>query len=246
MTPQQASMASDSAVSTGATPVGSENSPPMPDQGQPQQQQPRSLNAEPQQASPEEQGLYNKFVSKAFILVYDKKFFPAVLKMLEGGGSPEEGLAIASSKVIARVLQTAEAAGEKLPGDVIFHGAKEIFEDLAELSRRAGIKDYSQDHDALEGAYFQALDQFRMILQQTGGINKEAAQADLAMLEKMDKDGELQSMFQNMAARDEASQSNAPSDAENPVDAASEPNGEPAQEQMTQPPKRGLMQGGAR
>lgn len=193
MKSQQAPMASNSATSAGATGVPA-NTPAGP----------RQLTSEEEAASPEEQALYDKFVSKAFMLVYDKKFFPAVLELLEGEGDPIEGLALASSKVIMRVMKAAQQAGEKLPGDVLFHGAKEVFEDLGELSRRAGIKDFSADPDALEGAYFRALDHLRILLEGSGDINREAAQADLAMLQQMDEAGDLENLFRDLAAKDEA------------------------------------------
>ncbi|MEC5323315.1 hypothetical protein [Aurantimonas sp. A3-2-R12] len=204
---------------------------PQPGQAAPQPAEPRRLTADEEQPSPEEQALYDKFVGKAFMLVYDEKFFPTVIEMLKGEGDPIEGLAVASSKVIARVMTAAKDAGQELAGDVLFHGAKEIFEDLAELSRRAGIKDFSQDPDALEGAYFRALDQFRMFLEESGGINREAAQADLAMLQQMDEAGELEGLFRDLAAKDDAGG----------------PEPEPTQQEGPQPQQRGgLMQGGAR
>ncbi|WP_147307874.1 hypothetical protein [Fulvimarina endophytica] len=176
------------------------------------------LTSEEQPASPEEQALYEKFVSKAFLMVYDKKFIPKVLEMLAGGDDPLEGLAVTASMVIARVMKAAKDAGQKLPGDVAFAGAKEIFEDLAELSRRAGIKDYSQDRDALEGAMFRTMDQLRMILEQSGDIDREAAKADLAMLQEMDQSGQLERLFMDLAQKDEAAgaQPQAPATSEAP------------------------------
>lgn len=222
MNPQQAPMASEGDAST--------------DTGMPAEKPvgPRQLTAESEPASPEEQALYEKFVSKAFMLVYDKKFFPTVLDLLQGEGDPIEGLALASSKVIARVMKAAQQGNEKLPGDVLFHAAKEVFEDLAELSRRAGIKDFSADPDALEGAYFRALDHLRIILEGTGDINREAAQADLAMLQQMDEAGELENLFRDLAMKDEAAGGGSQQEA--PM----------AQDEAAAPQRGGLMPKGAR
>lgn len=170
--------------------------------------QPRTLTADAQQATPEEQELYEQFVSKAFMLVYDEKFFPTVVEMLRGGDDPIEGLAVAASTVIARVLTAAKDAQADLPGDVAFHAGKEVFEDLAELSRQAGIHDFSADPDAFEGAYFRTLDRLRQTLEGTGDINKEAAEADLAMLQQMDESGELEGLFRDLASRDDAALGN--------------------------------------
>lgn len=206
----------------------------------PAAQQPRALTADEQQASPEEQELYDRFVGRAFLLVYDPQFFPKVVDMLAGEGDPMEGLARITATVVLRVMKAAEQAGQKLPGDVIFHGAKEIFEDLAELSRRAGIFDFSQDEDALEGAYFRALDHARMMMEGEGGIDQKSAQADLDMLQKMDADGELEGLFRDLASRDAAGGPGATDE--------EEPTGEPAEEEPApEPPARGrgLMPKGA-
>lgn len=157
----------------------------------------------PQQASPEEQELYNQFVAKAMELTYDPKFMPKVVAMLEGEGDPQEGLAKAAALIIARVATSAEKAGIKLTGDVLFHAGTEVFEDLAELSKEAGIKDYSQDPDALEGAYFRTLDQFRVMMQESGRLNPQTAQKEMAMLEQMDANGELERMLRGLAEQDE-------------------------------------------
>jgi len=196
-------------------------------------QGPSGISTEPQQASAEEQDLYNRFVSKAFMLIYDEKFLPKAVDMLAGEGDPKEGLARLTSSVVVRIMKAAKESGAELGGDVLFHGAKEIFEDLAELSRVSGVFDYSQDPDALEGAYFRALDHFRMTLQEGGEIDQPAAQADLDMLQKMDAEGKLEGMFLDLAARDGASASAGEEEAEEvPEGAETE---EPA------PRKRGLM-----
>lgn len=168
-----------------------------------------TLDGDMQPASPEEQAIYNQFVGRAMLMIYDKKMLPKVIDMLDGGasdgqdGDPMEGLARATALVVGRVAHAADKAGQKLPGDVLMHAGKEIFEDLAELSRVAKIKDYSKDPDALEGALFRAMDQFRMMLQGAGRLNTGAAQADMTKLEQMDKSGELEAMLRGLAAKDD-------------------------------------------
>jgi hypothetical protein len=201
-------------------------------------QAPVGLSADAQQASPEEQELYDRFVSKAFMLIYDDGFLPKAVDMLGGEGDPMEGLARLTSTVVMQVMKAAQAGGQDLPGDVIFHGAKEVFEDLADLSRQAGVFDYSQDPDKLEGAYFRALDHFRMALQGEGGINEEAAKADLDMLQKMDADGELEGFFMKLAEGDAAAAGPA-AGAEAPAD------GPPADAPPAPPKGAGLMPKGA-
>jgi len=186
------------------------NDPAMPPtEGDPAMQEPPAEQvpdqpAGDQQASPEEQKLYEDFVAHGLLLVYSNpKMFGQVVKMLEGGGEPQEGLARATALVVARVLSAAEKAQQQIPGDVVFHAGKEIFEDLAELSGRAGIKDYGEDQDALEGAFFKAADQLRTMLQESGKIDQQAAASDMERLQQMDQSGELQKMFEDLAAKDD-------------------------------------------
>lgn len=177
---------------------------------------PTAPPSEPQQASPEEQELYTRFVSKAFSLIYDKEFFPQVTAMLEGEGDPAEGLARTTAMVVVRVVSAAREGGQDMPGDVLFHAAKEVFEDLADLSGRARIKDYGADQDALEGAFFRAMDALRIELAGSGFIDQAAAEADLAELQRMDQAGELEGLFRGLAERDDAGRSPPPSDEPEP------------------------------
>lgn len=179
-----------------------------PPQGDPAMQEPAPEQVPDQasqgmQASPEEQKLYEDFVAHGMLLVYSPKMFEQVVKMLEGGGEPQEGLARATALVVARVLAAAEKGQQQIPGDVVFHAGKELFEDLAELSGRAGIKDYGEDQDALEGAFFKAADQLRTMLQESGKLDQEAASSDMQRLQQMDESGELQAMFESLAAKDD-------------------------------------------
>ncbi len=163
------------------------------------EQESGGLPGESQQATPEEQQLYDRFVAKAMDLTYTKEFMPQVLGMLQGEGDPIEGLARATALIVTRVADAAEQAGQKLPGDVLLHGGTEVLEDLAELSKEAGIKDFSEDPDALEAAYFRGLDQVRTMMQDSGKIDQASAQKDMAQLEEMDKRGELEGLFSGLA-----------------------------------------------
>lgn len=155
-----------------------------------------------QKASPEEQALYDQFVGEAFNMIYDKRMLPGVLEMLRGGGDPVGGLATAAAQVTAKVYASAQKAVQKIPPDVLLHAGTEIYEDLADLSKTAGIKDFSQDKDAFEGGYFRALDEFRVMMQKSGMTDQAGAQQDLARLQEMDKDGSLEQMMMGLAEKD--------------------------------------------
>lgn len=153
-------------------------------------------------ATPEEQEQYDMFVAQAYNLIYDEKMMPQVVEMLKGEGDPIEGLARTASMIISRVRASAIEGGMELSGDVLLHAGTEVLEDLAELSKEAGVKDYTQDPDALEAAYFRALDIFRMELQENGELDPQANQADLELLAQMDEAGELETVFSNLANED--------------------------------------------
>lgn len=156
------------------------------------------------QASPEEQALYERFIARAYDLVYSQEVMPKVLALLGGGGDPVEGLASATAMVIGRVLGAAEAAGQNIPGDVLLHAGTAVFEDLASLAVTAGIADFDQDRDKLETAYFRALDMVRTTLQESGKMDQASAKADLDQLMAADQDGRLEQMFRGLADQDRA------------------------------------------
>ena len=201
------------------TQMGAEMQPVQPDD---MQMQP--MTGEGQHAGPEEQQAYNTFVAQAWNVVYDERMFPQVLEMLKGEGDPMEGLARTAAMVIAKVAQSAEEAGKPIPSDVGLHAGTEVFEDLAELSKEAGIKDYSEDPDALEGAYFRTLDHVRVMMQEAGKIDPAHAQEEMGRLMQMDESGELEQMLTQYA------QTN--------------PRGAQKPREEEKPAPRGLMSGG--
>jgi len=162
------------------------------------------------QATPEEQEQADHLVGKALQLIYSDGMFEQVVDMLEGGagegaeGDPGRGFAMATDMIVARGGQEAEDAGEQINPDVAHAAFGDILEELAEVSRRGKIKDYSQDKDALESAYFQALDLYRERLQGAGVIDQEHAKGDMSKLEEMDKNGQLERIMRDLAANDRA------------------------------------------
>lgn len=174
---------------------------PAPQSGMPVQTtgQAPDVSGELQQATPEEQSQYEHFVAKSLDLIYDQAVIAKTVESLKGGGDPIAGLANVSSLVVARVAIGAEKAGEQLSGDVVLHAGTRVFEDLADLSAEFGILDFSQDRDAMESAYYQALDNVRTMMDQAGRINTAAAQADMEKLVQLDQSGQLENLFRALA-----------------------------------------------
>jgi hypothetical protein len=178
------------------------------------------------EASPEEQAQYEQFVARAMTFIYSDKMRPVIKQMLAGGapemdamqpgteeqpapqqpegGKPIEGLAQAAALVTGRVALAAEKKGGKLSGDVVFQAGRSIVEELAEYSMRLGIKDYSQDPKALEGAFYLALDEFRMLMTQAGRANPETFKPDMDRLMQMNESGEFENMLRGLAKADSA------------------------------------------
>jgi hypothetical protein len=125
-------------------------------------------------------------------------------------GDPVQGLATATDMVVARVANAAEQGGEQLQPDVVYHAGADILEELAEISRRAKIKDYSNDADSLERAWFSALDMFRERLQQAGEVDQGDAQGGLDRLVQMDQNGTLDKIMRDLAASDSAGPAGGP------------------------------------
>lgn len=178
--------------------------------GEPEQN-PDNLVADPmgvQQASPEEQAQYDQFVQTAMQLIYDESIKDTLIDMLDGaqgsdGGNPAEGLAMATVMVVGRVKQVAEQAGEQIDKVVLFHAGTEIMGQLADISRDAGIKDYGEDHQALQAAYFRAIDMYIDQARKAGEVDDAAAAQDLQRLLKADSDGQLEQIMMQLANDDE-------------------------------------------
>lgn len=187
----------------------------------PDQQQPEDQTPAANQASPEEQQVYDQYVGRAMQLIYDRSFFPHLVDMLHGGAEkgqqaandngmsgPQAGLAHAAVMVLQRVGSAAKEAGQTISPDVVLHGGAEVFSQLAEISDRAGISDYANDKDALEGAFFAAIDLYLKQAAQSGEVDQQAAQQQLQQLQQMDQSGQLETMLRDLDAKDQGQPSN--------------------------------------
>jgi hypothetical protein len=130
--------------------------------------------------------------------------------MLSGGGDPVKGLAAATDMIVSKVAQVAEEGGQPLAPDVLYHAGAAVLEDLAEISRVGKIKDYSQDPDGLESAWFQALDLYRDRMQKSGKIDQASAKAGMDQLMQANQDGTLERIMRSLADSDGSGQAGGP------------------------------------
>ncbi len=153
-------------------------------------------------AAPAEQAQYNQFVGRAMELIYNAQMFPKIVEMLRGGsdeGSDAkgsvDGLAMATVMVLTRVVSAAKEAGQSLSPDVLLHGGSEVFAQLAEISDKAGISDYANDRDTLEGAFFRTIDMYIDQARKSGELDEAAAKQQMAQLTAMDQNGQLEQLL---------------------------------------------------
>lgn len=159
-----------------------------------------------QRATPEEEDARDRVVGRAFQLIYSEQMFPKILEQLKGSGNPQEGLARTTAMVVAKIAEAVNAKSDEVSvsPDAAMNAGIAIFEDLAELSKRAGIMDYSTNPDAFEGAFFSAVDQYRTMAMQAGDINPDDFKGDFERLQAMDQDGSLEQRIQGLAESDAA------------------------------------------
>jgi hypothetical protein len=142
--------------------------------------------------SPEEQAVYDQVVGNALKIISSPKTRGGILQALQGDGNPEEGLANAAATVAKRVIDSAEKAGMKVPGDIMLPAGQEIVEALAEVQRNAGIADL--DEKQIEGAFMRGLDLFREMAQADGTIDRATFERDFQAMAQADKAGRLDEM----------------------------------------------------
>ncbi|MFN8828843.1 MAG: hypothetical protein ACK50Q_01150 [Labrys sp. (in: a-proteobacteria)] len=195
-------------------------------------------------ASPEEQADYERLVTNAMKVVYgDGEVNPQILDTLQAGDDPIAALGEATATVVMSLIRSARKAGKELSADVLFHAGTEIFEDLANLATEAGIHDFNNDPDALEGAFFIALDRVRLMQEQDGSLDKPAAESDLQALQQEDQSGALRDRLMAMEGDDSAPQEDPDAAAEDePADEeeAPEDEDEAPKEEEEQPSPPGL------
>lgn len=149
---------------------------------------------EPQgnEASPEEQAIYDQVVNNALEVIYPKDesdLAPAIREALSAGDDPIMNLAMAAVSVVMGLVQSAKAAGQKIPGEVLFNAGSEIIELLAEAAEAFKIYDYSEED--MERALYRALDIYREQATASGDLDPETLKQDFADLKAADDAGQL-------------------------------------------------------
>lgn len=151
-------------------------------------------NSEQPNVTPQEQQQYDAFVQNGMQVLYTKdgKINPEVVKRLSTGKQHMDTLAQTSVWLVMMLEQNAKQAGTDIPDDVLMHGGRELFEQLAEIDETLGIHKFKQAE--MQGAWYQALDLYREANSDTGdrfgpdGGGEEAAQT-FSELNAADQEG---------------------------------------------------------
>lgn len=167
----------------------------QPPQAQPGPQMPAGGPAGAQEASPEEQALYNRVVAMAMMAIFDEKMIPQYLDMIQTEETPTKGIAEVSAQIAMRVYTFLQGQDMQVPGDVMLHAGMEIVENVVELVEASGQE---VPEEEAERAFYFALDRFRSMAQEQGLYTEETAQQDLAQIKQMNDDGSLERMMQEV------------------------------------------------
>ena len=107
----------------------------MQQQGMAPEQAPRPEEGEA--ATPEEQAIYDEFVTRAKTLIFDpesEEVRPQVVKMLNEGDDPKQALGQTAATIFFRVEQQAAKDGVEIPQTVKEGAGEEVFSDLAQVA----------------------------------------------------------------------------------------------------------------
>lgn len=143
--------------------------------------------------SPEEQKQYDEFVGNGMTMAYDEQMMPQIIQSLQGDGNPAEGLGNTVAMIVMRLEDSAKESGVEISGDVMYHGAVELVEQLAELGEEAGVLENTDE--LRESALYTALDVYRTTRQDQGTLPVDAISEDMNELVAADKAGTVDQML---------------------------------------------------
>lgn len=112
--------------------------------------------------TPEEQAMYDKFVTRAVAFIHGEETEGAVIEMLNQKGTPvHENVGRTASKIVQLIEQSAATAGQPVPSDVVYAAGQEIVADLLETGVEAKIFpmqiDSAEYDQALELSFLEAV-----------------------------------------------------------------------------------------
>jgi hypothetical protein len=174
---------------------------PVPAQAQPQaQQMPPVAPQEMEQGmddggvTPEEQEVYETFVSQAQLAIYTPETTASFLKVMKASSDPVSELGKFAANVAFRVVQAAQEQGVDIDDEIILQGGAEIVEVLVEVSEEGGGPNFEPDQ--VDGAFYAAADEYRSLMEGAGQVDTEGAKANMQDFAAAEQSGELEQMLQ--------------------------------------------------
>jgi hypothetical protein len=149
--------------------------------------------------APEEQDIYSEFVDKCYLVLYSPKAFKQTIDSLNATDDPKMNLANIVVVAVKHVSDSARKAGKQIPVDVLMHGGKEVMEDMADLSAKVGLHEFTPDE--LEGAVYIAMDLFREMQKADGTFDEEGAKEDVRTAMMAEREGRLDEVIPGASER---------------------------------------------
>jgi hypothetical protein len=140
-------------------------------------------------ASPEEQALYDKFVSMALLALYDDKMMPRTVAHLTRQTNKAAAVGEIAAGIFQRVYASAKQSGAEVPGDVLINAMAEIVEAVIEVSDTKAGTNFTPDQ--IDDALYKAMDVVRKMMKKSGDYTDEMKAADAAELQAMSESGEI-------------------------------------------------------
>lgn len=152
---------------------------------QPQQDVAQKPKNEASQSQMDSKEAYDVAAGQMLNFVYDDAGQKALMGMAQASGNPSEAM----SRLIARLLvtteQSARMSGQKLPPDVLFAAGMEVSAALSEVAQQNGLLDESNEAEATEAAFFDAIAMFGKEASEEA-LTEDDRQAYVAMIDQLE------------------------------------------------------------
>lgn len=158
---------------------------------------------EGEEATPEEQAMYDQVVKNAMRVISPDgdTIAPEIEESLSASENPVLNLAMTTVSIVSGLVASATKAGQKIPGDILMPAGAEVLELLVEEAEALKLHDYSEED--MERAWYLAVDMYREQAKAAGTLDEEALKADFTELERADQEGRLDQMLPGARQRAE-------------------------------------------
>lgn len=166
--------------------------------GRPQQQAKDQDGMLVEDATPEEQELYDRFVLMAHMALYSQQSVEKNAQHLAEGDRVQAAADIISG-IALRVSANARDKGVEIPGEVLFHAGMEFAEEVCgDFAKMVLGEELSEEET--QNAFYAAVDKFGKSERATGAYTDEMAADDVNAIKQMADNGELDRVMAELNA----------------------------------------------